>query len=101
MRPTITRFTFDNAVPMPEVEATLRLALLAMMSLFGEDRVRAEVCITLNRDERFLIIEATPDISQALAQVFGAYIRQEFGADAINPVRSSALGSPALTGAGA
>lgn len=99
MQTTITRFTFGNAVPMAEVEATLRLSLLAITSMFGDDRVRSEVSITVDSEERFLIIEATPGISQALTQVFGAYIRQEFGADAINPVRSSAVNAPALIGA--
>ena len=76
------KFMFKDSVPMMEVEATLRLALLAVESLHGEDRLRLETPAQVDRARRACLVDTTTEVGRTLATVFGGYIRREFGADA-------------------
>jgi hypothetical protein len=77
------KFAFKDSVPMPEVEATLRLALLAAESLHGEDRVRIETRARLDRGGRACVIDTATEVGRTLAAIFGGYVRREFGEEAI------------------
>lgn len=77
------RFSFAASVCMQEVEATLRLAILAVQSLHGEDRVRLEAKAELDRDARVCVVDTTSRVSRTLALVFGGYVRREFGPEAV------------------
>jgi hypothetical protein len=101
MNQSNVRFAFDASVPMTEVEATLRLALLAVESLHGEDRVRLDARVTLDRATRTCIINAASEVGRTLALVFGGYIRREFGDAAVNLVHAPVPGESAQAGAGA
>ena len=87
MNATTVKFTFDRTVSMPDVEATLRLAILACESLHGEDRVRLETRIRTARAKRVVEIDNASDAGQTLALVFGGYVRREFGDDAVQVER--------------
>lgn len=82
MNATTAKFTFSRTVPMPDVEATLRLAILACESLHGEDRVRLETYIRTARAMRAVEIDTASDVGRTLAIVFGGYVRREFGEEA-------------------
>lgn len=82
------KFVFKDSVPMPEVEATLRLALLAVESLHGEDRLCLESPAKVDRARRICSVDMSTDIGRTLATIFGGYIRREFGADAVKVEQS-------------
>lgn len=100
MNQSTVRFAFDSSVPMTEVEATLRLALLAVESLHGEDRVRLEARVNVDRAARACVIESASDVGRALALVFGGYIRREFGEAAVNLTHVPASVGSVQPGAG-
>jgi hypothetical protein len=80
---TIT-FTFDGTVPMDEVQFTLRLALLAVESLHGEDRVMLDTGSRIDHSARTCTIDTTSDTGRTLAVVFGGFARREFGNEAVS-----------------
>lgn len=95
--PTTITFTFGTDVPMREVEFTLQLALLAVESLHGEDRVMLETANRIDHVTRTCAIDTTSDTGRTLAVVFGGFARREFGDDAvtvrlINPFTASQAG---------
>lgn len=77
-RPTIT-FSFRPAVPLPEAEATLHLAVLAVKSLHGLDRVQLELHVRIDRASRKFVIDASTEVGRTLAVIFSGYVRREFG----------------------
>lgn len=93
MNVTTVKFTFDRTVPMPDVEATLRLAILACESLHGEDRVRLETRIRTASTKRAVEIDSASDAGRTLALVFGGYVRREFGDDAVRVERLNLMQS--------
>ncbi|MCC7409534.1 MAG: hypothetical protein IT442_15830 [Phycisphaeraceae bacterium] len=90
-------FTFQDSVPMAEVESTLRLAVLAVESLHGEDRVRLEARAKVDRQARVCVIDTSLDVGRTLATVFGGFVRREFGEEAFTIAQ--ATGVQALAGA--
>lgn len=76
---TIASFTFADSVSMSEVEATLRLARLAVQSVHGAERVRMEVRLELDHGTRTCRIDGSNRIGRMFALVFGGYVRREFG----------------------
>jgi hypothetical protein len=76
-------FTFSPGVPLPEAEATLRLAVLAVESLHGADRMQLELHVRVERAERRFVIDTATDVGRTLAVIFSGYARREFGEDAV------------------
>lgn len=77
------RFWFGESVSMPEVDGTLRLAVMAVEALHGADRVRMEGRFELDTHGRTVAIDVATEVGRALALVFGSYIRREFGDEAV------------------
>ncbi len=99
MNHSAVRFAFDSSVPMTEVEATLRLALLAVESLHGEDRVRLDARVSVDRATRACVIHLASEVGRALALVFGGYVRREFGDGAVQIERPVAAATGNVAGA--
>jgi hypothetical protein len=78
----VLRYAFVPSVRMQDVEETLLLAMLAVESLHGEDRVRLETQFSVDQANSTVIIDATSDLGRTLALLFGGYARREFGAGA-------------------
>jgi len=89
------RFDFNKSIPMSEVEATLRLALLAVQSLHGEDRLRLEAHVSMNHSRRMCFVDTTTEVGRTLALIFAGYIRREFGDAAYGMQTLSLTRSPA------
>ena len=89
MRSAIIKFGFDKRVDMKDVDATLRLALLAVESLHGEDRVRIEARTRLDTQGHEVLIDSSTGVGRDLAAIFGGFVRREFGED-FEVVRGSA-----------
>lgn len=94
-------FLFSVPVSMPEVEATLHLARLAVESLHGEDRVAQETMASVDRASRTCVIDATREVGRTLALVFGGYVRREFGDDAVRMLRAPLASGRELARTGA
>jgi hypothetical protein len=77
-QPTVT-FSFASDVPMSEVEATLRLAVLAVESLHGADRVHLELRVRVERAARRFVIDTSTEVGRSLSVIFSGYSRREFG----------------------
>lgn len=76
------RYIFDRAVPYEEVCDTLHLALLAVVSMHGETRVRLECDFERDEFAHAVVIDATSDISRQLNEIFSGFVAREFGDDA-------------------
>jgi hypothetical protein len=83
------KFAFNDSVSMPEVEATLRLALLAAESLHGEDRLRLETRTKIDRARHACLVDTTTEVGRTLAAIFGGYVRREFGEEAVQIANGS------------
>ena len=84
-RPTTT-FSFGPQVPLTEAEATLRLAILAVESLHGANRVQLEMHIHVDRGQRCCSIDNTTDVGRTLAVIFSGYVLREFGEENVSIV---------------
>lgn len=91
-----TTFTFSAAVDLSEVEATLRLAILAVESLHGSVRVQLELDVHIDRAGRCVAVCTDTEVGRCLAVIFGGYVRREFGEDIVSvtaiPSRPAAAG---------
>jgi len=83
MSNTQVRFVFDDSVVPKEAEGTLRLAVMAVESLFGPGRVALECRYRLDLRRRIALIDTTGEVGRTLALIFGGFIRREFGHDAV------------------
>ncbi|MDX1967886.1 MAG: hypothetical protein SFV23_11990 [Planctomycetaceae bacterium] len=75
-------YMFTPEVPLEEVDATLRLALLAAQSLHGCDRVGLEAQYRWERADRTCVIDGGTAVGRDLNCLFAGFIRREFGAKA-------------------
>jgi len=100
MNRSTVKFAFNDSVSMPEVEATLRLALLAVESLHGEGRLRLETRAKIDHVRRACFVDTTTDVGRTLAAIFGGYVRREFGEEAIG-IQSTLAGACDPTGSAA
>lgn len=96
MRSAIIKFCFDKRVDMGDVDATLRLALIAVESLHGEDRVRLEARKRLDQRAREVLIDSSTAVGRDLAAIFGGYVRREFEND-VQVLRENAAFSEVQT----
>jgi hypothetical protein len=87
MSNTQVRFAFDDSVVPKEAEGTLRLAVMAVESLFGSGRVALECRYRLDRRRRIALIDTTGEVGRTLALIFRGYVRREFGDDAVQMTR--------------
>ena len=85
---TITHnFIFTGPSTMDEVRGTLRLAELAVESIYGHDRVHLETHASLDERLRCCAIDTSSKVGRVLATVFAGFIRQEFGSDGVRVQR--------------
>lgn len=91
---SLVRFSFNDSISMSEVEATLRLALLAVQSLHGEDRLRLEAHVSLDHGQRLCFVDTTAEVGRTLALIFAGYVRREFGEAAYDMQTMSPTHSP-------
>lgn len=78
-----TCFTFDQTVPLEDVEGTLELSRLAAGILHGMERVELEAPCTLDRGARTVTITTATDAGRTLATIFLGYVRREFGGKSV------------------
>ena len=90
--PTIT-FSFAPDVPLPEAEATLRLAVLAVESLHGADRTQLELRVRVERGERRFVVDTSTEVGRSLSVIFSGYARRKFGDEGVRVTNSALVAS--------
>ena len=84
MRTDVFRFTFDPAVDMLEVEATLQLAIVAAEGLFGEARTRMDAAYFVDAPRATMLVDGNTAVGNAVIRIFTTFATHEFGADAFS-----------------
>jgi hypothetical protein len=79
MAPSVFRYRFDPAVPIPEVEHTLLICLLAVQSLHGDAGARLAVGHHLDRRRRTLVVDGRTAEGRDLAKLVTGFLSREFG----------------------
>lgn len=79
--PTLYRYLFDSAVPMPELENTIVLAIIATESLHGEAQSRIDIGHAFDAERRACVIDATTVVGRDFNRLFVGFVTREFGAD--------------------
>jgi hypothetical protein len=77
------KFYFDLSVSIQEAEGTLQLALMAVGSMYGPDRMRLEAQTKLCLAQRTCSIDISTEVGRSLAAIFLGYVRREFGDQAM------------------
>jgi hypothetical protein len=88
--PAAYRFTFDPAVPLPEAEASLQLAILAIEGLYGEARVRLDVAYHVDPTCGSITVDGSTEAGAALLGVFMSLLIKEFGSASVTVGRIGA-----------
>lgn len=99
MNNSIVKFAFKDAVSMTEVEETLRLALLAVQSLHGHDRLCLETHVQLDHAGQTCLIDTTAEVGRTLMLIFAGYVRREFGVGSVQMERSVQSAETSIAGA--
>jgi hypothetical protein len=82
-------YHFRDAVPMDDVEDSLRLAEIAVRGLHGDSRARLEVHHLVDCETRTCRIEAISQVGRDLATIFTAFVTAQFGAREFTILRRS------------
>ncbi len=80
---TTMHVTLDRTVPFNEAEDTLRLARLAVESIYGPQRAEFDAPVDIDRVARTFIIDVSGRVGKTLALVFTGYARREFGPESV------------------
>jgi len=86
---------------VPEVEASLLLAVLATEALHGESQVHLDAAHRHDPGVRTVTIDAATPVGRDLNRLFVGFLRREFGADSftVERVEGQPLAQPAHAGA--
>jgi len=85
------RYTFDEKVPLEDVETSLLLAVMTTESLHGEAQVRLDAAHYLDVSCRACVIDAGTVVGRDINRLFVGFLGREFGADSFKVERVDAL----------
>lgn len=75
----IFRYSFDEDVPIEEVELTLHLAIFAAEGLFGKPRVAMEFRYEVQPLDNHIDVDGETEVGVAVARIFAGLLLREFG----------------------
>lgn len=81
-------FRFGQGVPLQEAEDSVRLALLAAVGLYGEERVKHDVEYMITPLKAMITISGTVPVAESVADMTEAFLTNEFGAEAFTVTRA-------------
>ncbi|QDU76924.1 hypothetical protein Pan97_39810 [Bremerella volcania] len=87
MTQELYRYTFEEDVPIEEVEASLLLAVMATESLHGEAQTRLDAAHYLDPTKRACVVDAGTPVGRDLNRLFTGFMGREFGPDAFTVER--------------
>lgn len=79
MTPAVYRYLFSATVPMPELEETIGLAVIATESLHGESQARLDLSHVFDSQARAVVIDASTDVGRDFNRLFCGFISREYG----------------------
>jgi len=74
-------FVIGVGVDLNEVNATMRLSLIAAEGVHGEARIRTEVAYTIEPLQSALRLSGDVPAVETVAQIFTSFLTREFGAE--------------------
>lgn len=95
MRREVFRYTFQESVPLQDVEETLLVAVLAIGSLFGESSVRLDASYAMDADRRGCVIDGSTEVGRGISRVFIGLASREFGDESFTVRRAYFQREPA------
>jgi hypothetical protein len=95
MADLIYRYTFQESVPVEEVEDTLVLAIIATESLHGEGQVLLDMVHTFDAPTRSCVIDAGTPVGRDVNKLFLGLVSREFGRGSFQVDRVAARPEPA------
>ena len=101
MNRDVYRYSFDDSIPMEDVESSLLLAILGVESLHGESQAHLDARYLLDAELRVCVIDGSTQAGADLNRLFNGYLRREFGADQFQVKRMDAAAAGELAGAAA
>jgi hypothetical protein len=87
MTQQLFRYTFQHAIPIEKIEASLVLAVLATESLHGEAQVRLDAAHYMDTERRVCVIDAGTEVGRDLNRLLTGFLTQEFGEEAFQVER--------------
>ena len=100
MQPVIFKYTFNDSVSMPDVEAAFVLAIFATESIHGESDTRLLAEHAMDLDKRTCVVDASTELGRDLNRLLVGFLRREMGDDSFHVERVEFQAQPpATTGA--
>ena len=97
MTKELYRYTFKPFVPLPDLEASLLLAIVSAESLHGATQVRLDASHFFDPTKRACVIDAGTDVGRDVNRLFVGLLLREFAANSFTVERINELPeSPAL-----
>lgn len=82
------RYSFNDKLPLQNIEDSLFLAVLATECLYGRSRIRLDASFCLKKKKRFCVIDASTEVGYHIARIFTGFLISEFGVEAFRIKRS-------------
>ena len=101
MNREVYRYTFDDSIPMDDVESSLLLAILSVESLHGESQAHLDVRHLMDTEQRACVIDGSTQAGSDLNRLFVGYLRREFGTEVFQVKHMTEPGKREMAGAAA
>ena len=83
----IHKYSFNESIPVQELEDTFMLALIAVEILHGRYRVQEECKILMDKSNRTYVIDASTDAGNDLNLLFNGFAIKEYGEHSVKVER--------------
>lgn len=90
MTANLYRYTFDESVPIGDIESALLLAIWGCEALHGEAQTRLDVAHYFDPTELACVIDAGTRVGRDFNRLFTGLVRREIGEDAFHVERIQA-----------
>ena len=80
---SVMHLMIDPSVPFDDAKDTLRLAQIAVQSIYGDQRAEFEAPVASDPVSRLFIVDVRQKAGRTLALVFAGYLRCEFGPEKV------------------
>ena len=76
----VLQFEFDPLIEIADAEATLHVAIVAVEGLLGEARIRTDLTYHADPVHRFIQIDGSGEVGDAVIRALVSLLTREFGA---------------------
>jgi len=79
MSQNVYKYSFDNKLPLKDIEESLFLAALATECLHGRSSMKLDASFSLSRKKRACVVDANTEVGRNIACIFTGFLTKEFG----------------------